>query len=433
VVNLQSNGAYWCACWTDSTGRRRRKSLGPKAKLTRDDALAACRQIELDFHVEPGLANAGGPPNITQWTDRYLAEREHELGDRTYLLHEKTVEYLKRYFRKSRRIDKITRSHAAAWRAWLVKQDLADATVCGHVRTAKVIFRMAKDVDLVPFNPFDRLRGTARPADVVVPDLTEQDIAKLVDAANSPQWRCLVGLCAYAGLRLGEARALTWSEIKWGEGRIELTGESTSTKNHRRPVRMEIELEQLLLEAFETLDDDGPARASKNNLQRNMTALIRRAGFEPWAKPFHALRGWRATTWRQRFPEHVVDKWLGHSQAVARLNYAAVPDSYYHSDADEDTIQPMITADQIQAHVDEMLGGLAAKTNARIEELGLRAADVEMVIKGGCSCCMGTGVTIKSEVHDGKIVVTGATCRCVEYRVHQNAHQTSDSTGDAKT
>ena len=57
---------------------------------------------------------------------------------------------------------------------------------------------------------------------------------------------------------------------------------------------------------------------SKNNLNRDMTAIIKRSGLEPWAEPFQALRRWRDSTWKLNYPGYVVDTWLGHGAEVSQ-------------------------------------------------------------------------------------------------------------------
>lgn len=43
---------------------------------------------------------------------------------------------------------------------------------------------------------------------------------KLVSAASSERWKAAIGLAAYAGLRLGEIRALTWADVDFERNAI---------------------------------------------------------------------------------------------------------------------------------------------------------------------------------------------------------------------
>ena len=53
--------------------------------------------------------------------------------------------------------------------------------------------------------------------------------------------------------------------------------------------------------------------------RKPVLAAIEAAGIEPWDKLFVALRATRDTELRERYPSHVVDAWIGHDEAVAKL------------------------------------------------------------------------------------------------------------------
>lgn len=339
-VTLNSNGDYWQASWINASGRRVRKSIGAKSKMTRRRAERRCRELEAQHIATPAAREAGQAPSLAAWCARYLEIRT-DLAESTVTLHKETIAYLERYFDPNRRLDRFTRTDATNWRAWMGANKaragepeppgLAEATVCRHVRTAKVIVNAAVTEDRLVHNVFDRLKGTAPKPAKDWRQLTADDLAKLVDAANGPDWRRLIALCAYAGLRRGEALALTWGDIDWSGNRITIRarGGQVTTKQKQRHTLLEPVLERILLEQEPGGAGERIVNVSANNLHVRMLATITRAGFTPWDKPFHTLRKNRATTWRAIYPEHVVDTWLGHSLDVARDHYTAVPDSYY--------------------------------------------------------------------------------------------------------
>jgi hypothetical protein len=57
------------------------------------------------------------------------------------------------------------------------------------------------------------------------------------------------------------------------------------------------------------------------NLRTTFEKIIKRAGIEPWPKPFVNLRSTRETELNDYFPTHVVAKWLGHSEEIAEIHY----------------------------------------------------------------------------------------------------------------
>ena len=49
----------------------------------------------------------------------------------------------------------------------------------------------------------------------------------------------------------------------------------------------------------------------------------------PWPKLFVNLRSTRRTELQEVFPDHVVNKWLGHSRKVAEKHYLQVTDEHW--------------------------------------------------------------------------------------------------------
>lgn len=327
-VRLQSNGDYWQAAWVDGLNQKRVKSLGPKARLTKKAALRACAALAVQHDVQPALRDIREAPTLKDWCDRYERLRT-DIKPSTLRLQLVTAAYLRERFGDDTRIDRISRQGADEWRAWLSDakkgKGLGEQTVCCHVRTAKVIMGRAVKTDLLPFNPFDRLSGTAPAVKANAIDLSDDAVRRLIDAAPGPSWQALIGLCALAGLRRGEALALEWSEVHWDRHRLTVKQGKTGL----RDVRLEPALAKILLDCHEATEGPSVVSVGGDDLHRTMVRIIKAAGMKPWPKPFHALRGWRATTWRQTYPEYVVDAWLGHSLAVARKHYVAPPEAMY--------------------------------------------------------------------------------------------------------
>ena len=338
---------YWQARWyTGRGGQRATKNLGNKKQVTKTVARRMCDEIARGLIQNPCLRGIGDTPKLRQWTDQYL-ELRTDLKVSSGRLHQETIDYLLDYFGDDIKIDGITRIAASKWRAWLSSKSgkspgstMAEATVCRHIRTAKTIFGSkygASKLDLISINPFDREIGTAPAPDKDWQELTETDINNLIESCNSVEWKALVGLCAFAGLRRGEALRLTWNDIHWDKNRLVVRNAdgSVGTKAKRREVYLENQLATLLLDVREMTNGLYVADVSKNNLHVRMEQIARRAGFEQmWSKPFHTLRKYRDTTWKMRHPEYVVDAWMGHGLEVSRKHYVRVPENYYNETSD---------------------------------------------------------------------------------------------------
>ena len=226
---------------------------------------------------------------------------------------------------------------------------MSPRTVAKHIRSLSGMFGKrhgALKLDLIPFNPFNPFdRESAYSSMDGVkghPDLTDDQITALLDACPSSTWRSTVALCIYAGLRIGETFLLEWGDVSWGNGKLSVTSEKqTGGKSRQRPVKMEPELEKVLLEGFEA-GDKQPNTMSKNNLGRDMEVIVKRSGLEPWKEPFQALRRWRDSTWKLNHPSYVVDTWLGHGAKVSRKHYLTPPEHLYRPPGKFDRITAMI-------------------------------------------------------------------------------------------
>lgn len=342
IVTLNSNGPYWQAAWSVA-GKRCRESLGAKASMTKREALERCRAIEAKL---PHCILRDEVPTLEAFTARYLANRTG-IAEGTRSLHEQTIRYLIGGFGAAVRIDSIDRAGAADWRAKLARGELAhlnrrkqnqkapaEPTVCVHVRNAKAIFETALVEDLLPFNPFDRLRATAPTPPKTWATVTDEQVEALITAGETMQpWPLLLGLCYYAGMRRNEALSLRWVDVDFEKNRIHVRPATIDTKHKPRETMMEPRLRELLTAAY--LGAEGgdhcipPAAFDLNGYHRQAAILWARAGLELWKKPLHTLRKARATAWRSKYPEHVVDAWLGHGPEVARAHYVRVDERYY--------------------------------------------------------------------------------------------------------
>ena len=322
-VRLSSNGRYWQALFYDSMGRRKAKSLGPKKSVSKRKAKTLCDRLAAELLLSPAKADAEKPMSLDDYTQRYMRSRT-DLQHATLELYRLTIEYLLGFFGGETRIDRITRAMAADWRTGMATGELtlhrkhrrlAEASVCIHVRNARTMFNYAVREDLIPFNPFDRLKGTAAEPDKEWKYVTKDELGRLLDACPSRGWRALIALCRLAGLRRGEALELPWSAVDWRERRLTVIAQKTGRRRH---VPIESKLYALLLECFEQAAE-GEVRIcpiSRFGLWRNFQVIRKRAGLPRWKDAFQVLRRNCETDWAQTYPQYAVSVWIGHDITV---------------------------------------------------------------------------------------------------------------------
>lgn len=341
--NLYDNSGYWKVKYYDASGRRRTKSLGSITKLSRRKAKVLAQRFIATVHARPGLVSATETPRLKVYLEAYTAGRT-DLQASSLKLLDITARYLQGFFGDECRIDRVTRPMAASWKAALARGELEDCrlslsparnlserTVYNHVVRACTMFNEAVRQDLIPFNPFDRLRRTPRKKDKTWRYVDLDELELLLTACPNIGWQSLIGLCRLAGLRRGEALGLAWSSVDWEQKTMSVMAGKTGAK---RVVPMVQRLQHVLLDAFGQADERellvvSRQSVSRNNLGRNFHVIIRKAGLEPWPECFQVLRRNCATDWAGQVPAFVSAAWLGHSEQVEREHYLQVLKHYH--------------------------------------------------------------------------------------------------------
>ena len=180
---------------------------------------------------------------------------------------------------------------------YLKTEGLARATMAKRCSIARALFEAARKHRLIEINPF-------QDADINVvmnSNRKRQDIQRIIEECPDAEWRLLVGLARFGGLRVpSEALSLRWEHINWERG--EMLVPSPKTEHHEghetRLVPLFAELRPLLLEASEQAEEgaefvinrhrskvkEGGADWQAVNLRTQFQKIIKRAGLKPWPR-----------------------------------------------------------------------------------------------------------------------------------------------------
>ena len=226
----------------------------------------------------------------------------------------------------------FTEADADHFRVWLKEQGYAEATVSRRVKYGRQFFSAALRRRLVAANPF----ASVKAGNQANPDrfrfVTRKETAKLLEACPNAEWRLIVALARYGGLRIpSEALALTWADVDWATGRFKVR--SPKTEHHEghgaRLVPLFPELRPYLERGFEEAPEGavyviGRSRDIGVNWRTQLERIIDRAGLTAWPRLYQNLRASREIELVQAFPAHVVAAWVGHSVKVAEKHYLGV-------------------------------------------------------------------------------------------------------------
>lgn len=269
----------------------------------------------------------------------------------TRAAYRQTTESLRAHLGGSTPLASITAAHADTWRRAIaepvtVKSDdgaptakrLAPATVAKRVHVARTIFRRAVRWGLITSNPFSELRAGSQSNPDRAFYVDAESIRAIMHACPDDQWRAIVALSRFAGLRCpSEIAALRWGDVNWERGRLMVR--SPKTAGHEghaiRVVPIAPELRPILQDLFDAAEPGAEAvvprlRDGTVNLRTTFRKIIAKAGVKPWPRLFHNMRASCATDWVERFPAHVVAGWLGHSPLIAARHYLQTRDAHFN-------------------------------------------------------------------------------------------------------
>src|SRR5262249_25024115 len=155
--------------------------------------------------MKAGTATVGG-------LVEYLESLRSDAKPRTLTNLKQAGTKIVEHFGKDRPLDRITPADVDAFVAALRKV-YAPAYVARLIKYGKQYFHAARRAGLVDKSPFDGVKaGTMANADRMY-FLTHEDAQKILTACPNAEWRLIVALARYGGLRCpSEVVALTWAD-----------------------------------------------------------------------------------------------------------------------------------------------------------------------------------------------------------------------------
>lgn len=190
---------------------------------------------------------------------------------------------------------------------------------------------------MIPRNPFADLPSEVPPNPSRAYFVTREEIQRVLGVTSDAEWRLLIALARYGGLRVpSEPLRLTWGDIDLERGRMRV--ESPKTERHEghaeRVVPLFPELRPFLDEAWRQAHERAGFvitrhRLSAIRLRKQLLKDMEAAGVEPWPRLWQNMRASRETELVETFPGHVVTSWIGHSIAIAEKHYLQVTEDHF--------------------------------------------------------------------------------------------------------
>ncbi|MEM1213387.1 MAG: tyrosine-type recombinase/integrase [Planctomycetota bacterium] len=304
---------------------------------------------ELGDVLHARLAKAGLVPErkkstLGEFVEGWLANPPGSIVEATRKKHRSASKHLVEFFGPDRDLRSITAGDAERWFTWMRgERGLAEDTARKSVGIARQIFKSAEKDGLIDRDakPLADLPGTTRGNRDRMAFITKDQTAAVLEACSDGDWRLLVCLARYGGLRVcSETDVLRWSDIDWEAGYFTVHASKTrkSTGGGVRKVPIFEELYHELLAGWERAEPgteyviEDRHRGNKN-LGTHFKRIIERAGMTPWPKPWQNLRASRATEVEARWGGFKESQWIGHSPLVARRHYLQITEEDYRQAA----------------------------------------------------------------------------------------------------
>ena len=318
--------------------------------------------------------------------DEYVARRD-DVKPGTRMIYAQARKHLVRHFGQDRPVRAITVAEAGDFRR-AMRRDYSEAYTAKMVIKCRTFWRDAADRKVVETNVFAKVQAGSQVNVARHRFIDRPTIERVIAVCTDPQWKLLIALSRYAGLRCpSEHLALTWDDVDWEAGRM--TVRACKTEHHADGgIRIVPIFEDLRphLHAVYAAREQGEThvitryRQANCNLRTQFIRYIRQAGLTPWPRLFHNLRASCQTDLAERFPSHVVCQWIGNSELVARKHYLQTTEQHFEK-ANGTSTAPQ-GGPKSDAESDAAPGGTGPQGVAAIDVLMQKTREILRVAKG---------------------------------------------------
>jgi integrase len=272
------------------------------------------------------------------WIETYDGRTSRGIRPETVADYKRNLERHAYPFLGGMRLAEIEPHDIRALMAAIERTGVAPNTVRIAMAPVKALLASAVEDRVLRWNPASgvRLKTTRRLAGGEdVKALTEDELAALI-TATPERWRLLVEFLAQTGLRIGEAIALEWRDVDFGQRRVRVERrlyrgrlDEPKSRYGRRRVPLTADVTRRLWEQRKTAAsaaDCGlvfPGREGgyldRNTMSQTWLKKSAAAAGVPWAG-FHTLRHTCATLlFRHGLNAGQVQLWLGHHSPAFTL------------------------------------------------------------------------------------------------------------------
>ena len=249
---LERNGKSVMEAGTDRAQRAKALLAEAVAEIERETFTAPTARKYLSKLLAIATGEEMQSYTIESWTAEWLRRKARDSSETTMARYNGHTEVLLSWLGTDRRkkpLESLTAMDARKWRESLQDAGRAGKTVLAYIKDAGGVYRAAIREGLVSFNPFTALEAIDTSDSQERKPFTSKEVSELLKAAPCDEWRGLILVAAFTGLRLGDAARLSWASVDLEAKRITLI--PSKTKKKKREVRIPIQPD--LLAFFESV------------------------------------------------------------------------------------------------------------------------------------------------------------------------------------
>ncbi|MCP5547368.1 MAG: tyrosine-type recombinase/integrase [Akkermansiaceae bacterium] len=197
---------------------------------------------------------------VATWFDEWLRRKARASSKATMARYRGHLDAFRAWLgpvRAGKPLESVTATEARRWREALQDEGRAGKTVLAYTKDVAAAYRAAIREGLTNTNPFTGLDAIDTSDSHDRKPFTAAEVAALLGAAPTWEWRGLILVAAFTGLRLGDAARLSWEAIDMQAKRITLV--PSKTRRKKREVRIPIQPDLMAFLESVPIHSDEPA------------------------------------------------------------------------------------------------------------------------------------------------------------------------------
>ncbi|MEO5913293.1 MAG: tyrosine-type recombinase/integrase [Luteolibacter sp.] len=199
--------------------------------------------------------------SVATWFEEWLRRKSRDSSEGTIKRYKKSLDVFAAWLgdeRKLKPLESVTMADIRSWRELLQDEGRAGKTVNKYVKDVGSAFRAAIRDGLVNFNPCGALEAVSTEDSMDRKPFIMAQVVALLGASPSVEWRGLILVAAFTGLRMTDAARLRWDSVDMQASMISLIPSKTKRKKREVRIPIQSDLLEFLQERSKSRDPQEP-------------------------------------------------------------------------------------------------------------------------------------------------------------------------------